>query len=211
MRPATVLLLLLLFPCLSALADEGDGEEEKPKGEDERGPRGGARGGQGRGGGMGRGGSMWERMSRFDKDGDGRVTADEFTGPQRIFDRMDSDGDGVVTKEEAEAMRGRGQGGRGQGGQGRGGIDPQAIDTDKDGKVTKAEWTAFFEKADKNGDGEVDKDEWTAAATGRQLRDPAPKVGDAAPKVKADSMKTRKPVDLSAPKRTTVLIFGSHT
>ncbi len=210
MRLATVLFLLLLFPGLPAIAEEGD-EEEKPKGEEGERPGGpgGRRGGPGAGrGGMGRGGSMWDRVRRFDKDGDGKVTAEEFTGPQRFFDRMDTDGDGCITKDEAEAMRG----GRGQGGGGRaGGLSPTAIDTDKDGKVSQAEWTAWFEKADKNGDGEVDTHEWAAASTGRALRDPAPKVGDAAPKVEVESLKTRKLVDLSAPKRTTVLIFGSHT
>jgi len=42
-------------------------------------------------------------LRRFDKNGDGRVTREEFDGPSRRFDRLDRDGDGVVTAEEAAA------------------------------------------------------------------------------------------------------------
>lgn len=52
----------------------------------------------------------------------------------------------------------------------------------------------------------------TLSAFGQRNRvDNAPKVGDAIPKVSAVSLKDKKVVDLSAPKRPTVLIFGSHT
>lgn len=40
-------------------------------------------------------------MRRFDVDGDGRVTTDEFDGARRAFERFDLDGDGVVTRAEA--------------------------------------------------------------------------------------------------------------
>ncbi|MGJ8655967.1 MAG: hypothetical protein ACSHX6_05895 [Akkermansiaceae bacterium] len=45
----------------------------------------------------------------------------------------------------------------------------------------------------------------------RNKIDNAPKVGDPIPKVSAVSLSDKKVVDLSAPKRATVLIFGSHT
>lgn len=52
----------------------------------------------------------------------------------------------------------------------------------------------------------------TVSAFGQRNRvDNAPKVGDVIPKVSAVSLVDKKVVDLSAPKRTTVLIFGSHT
>ena len=45
----------------------------------------------------------------------------------------------------------------------------------------------------------------------RRGQDKAPKVGSALPKVSAVTLKEGKTVDLSKPKRHTVLIFGSHT
>lgn len=41
--------------------------------------------------------------------------------------------------------------------------------------------------------------------------DNAPQVGDPIPKTIASKLSDQKKVDLSNPKRTTVLIFGSHT
>lgn len=48
-----------------------------------------------------------------------------------------------------------------------------------------------------------------AAQYGRP--DNAPKVGDPIPKVSAVTLLDGEKVDLSQPKRVTVLIFGSHT
>ncbi len=45
----------------------------------------------------------------------------------------------------------------------------------------------------------------------RNRVDNAPKVGDAIPKVSAHAKEDFKKVDLSAPTKPTVLIFGSHT
>lgn len=39
-------------------------------------------------------------LQRFDKDQDGRVSKEEFTGPEQIFQRLDKDGDGYVTEPE---------------------------------------------------------------------------------------------------------------
>ena len=162
--------------------------------------------GQGR-----RGGDPWERMQRFDENGDGKVSRDEFTGPERFFDRMDSDADGFVTKDEAKAMR-RGGGGGQRGGE-RGGMGNMSkrFDTDGDGQVSKQEWDALFKKADENEDGILDNEELMAAMRGRAYNDTAPKVGDVAPKVTAKSTADGRDVDLSNVKRTTVLVFGSWT
>ena len=161
----------------------------------------------------------WDRIQQFDANKDGKISREEFTGPERFFDRMDADKDGFVTKEEAQNMR-RGQGGRGgMGGRG-GGMDggrggqnmlTQRMDTDKDGKVSKAEWDACFKKPDENGDEFLQSEELRAAVSGRRLRDDAPKVGADVPKVKAVSAKDGRAVDLSKPRRTTVLVFGSWT
>jgi|TARA_B100002003_G_C14145021_1_gene550523 arylsulfatase A-like enzyme len=40
-------------------------------------------------------------ISRLDKDGDGKVSEDEFDGPKRRFDRFDKNGDGVISSDEA--------------------------------------------------------------------------------------------------------------
>ena len=164
---------------------------------------------QGRGGG-----DMWSRVSRYDTNGDGKISAEEFTGPERFFERMDSDKDGFVTKEEVAKMRGR-RGGPGRG-QSRGqGPDTDAIlkqiDSDKNGKVSDKEWTAYFKTMDENGDGQLDDGELRAALTGRKYNDTAPKVGAPAPPIKAISRETNKSVELNRFAKPTVIVFGSWT
>jgi len=144
-------------------------------------------------------------MQRFDDNGDGKVSREEFTGPERFFDRFDVDKDGFITKEEAGRRGGRGGAGGGPG------MMTRAFDADKDGAVSKAEWDAFFKSADDNGDGVLDQDELMAAMRGRAYNDTAPKVGDAAPNVQAKSAKDGRMVDLGTPGRPTVLVFGSWT
>lgn len=41
-----------------------------------------------------------ERFKAMDKDGDGKVSRDEFTGPKARFDVLDRDGDGDLTQQE---------------------------------------------------------------------------------------------------------------
>jgi len=160
-----------------------------------------------RGGG---GARMLERLKSMDANGDGEISADEFTGSQRMLERLDRDGDGVISKTEIEALSG---GARGQGGSSRrgGGLELGTVDKNEDGHVSKAELEAWHAKADKNGDGFVDAAEWAAAATGSRLHDPAPAVGAQAPAVKAKKLGSTEMHDLGKVTRTTVLIFGSHT
>lgn len=202
---AIALMLVFLAPIGATAEEEEKGANPPPP---PRGPGGGR--------GMGRGGGMLERLKQMDADGDGKITRDEFQGSDRMWDRLDRDGDGSVGIAEIEEMAAR-RSGRGQGrgpttpGGRSGGLTPDQLDTDKDSKVSKKELDAWFAKADKNGDGFVDKAEWESALSGRRLHDPAPQVGTEAPKVSAKSLKTKAMVDLNAVKRTTVLIFGSHT
>jgi Ca2+-binding EF-hand superfamily protein len=41
-----------------------------------------------------------ERFKSMDKDGDGKVSREEFTGPKERFDLLDRNGDGFLTQEE---------------------------------------------------------------------------------------------------------------
>jgi len=155
----------------------------------------------------------WERMRGFDANKDGKISRDEFPGQPRGFERMDANGDGFVTREEAGAMRGRfGPGPGGNFGPAAGGMGLlMQLDTNGDGKISYQEWTGFFEKADENGDEILQREEWEAATNRQRLKDPAPAVGAKAPQVKAKPLGSRREIDLAAPERTTVLIFGSHT
>ena len=74
----------------------------------------------------------------------------------RVFARMDKNGDGVITADEMGPMAGRGPGG---------GL--MAADTNHDGKISHAEFTAQaaarFAKLDANGDGQISPDEMKAS------------------------------------------------
>jgi CubicO group peptidase (beta-lactamase class C family) len=49
-----------------------------------------------------------QRFKQWDKNADGKLTADEVPG-ERLFKMLDNNGDGVVTREEAKAFGGGGQ------------------------------------------------------------------------------------------------------
>ena len=51
-------------------------------------------------------------LDRYDADGDGKITKDEYGGPAALWPRLDADEDGVFTREEF-AQRAQGQGPRG--------------------------------------------------------------------------------------------------
>ena len=74
---------------------------------------------KGPGYGGGRGAMMFDR---FDADGDGKITHEEFqAGHDERFRQMDLDGDGAVTQNEArQAMQQMRAEHRGKGGQGMG-------------------------------------------------------------------------------------------
>ncbi len=160
----------------------------------------------------------WSRLKRMDENGDGKITKDEFRGPDRVWARLDPDGDGIVTKEDTQNMRSRRGGGAmgggrggGRGMPGRSGLPFEKLDKNKDGQISKPEWDSFLKEADENEDRILQKEEWDAAVGGTAMRDPAPKVGTKAPEVSAKLRGSELVVDLSAPERTTVLIFGSWT
>lgn len=125
---------------------------------------------------------------RSDTNGDGNLTRQEMiAAAEARFARMDANKDGTVTREERRAareeMRGE-RGGRGgrhgmRGHGGRGGFGgPMAmerLDTDKDGKLSRAEAAVpmqrMFDRIDTNKDGFIEKAEADAArAKWQQMR-----------------------------------------
>lgn len=73
-------------------------------------PRGGRRAGRsGRRGGPGQDGppDAAAFMRRLDRDGDGRVSRQEFDGPAPAFERMDRNRDGFLVEKEVAAQQGR--------------------------------------------------------------------------------------------------------
>ncbi|RBP35180.1 acetyl esterase/lipase [Roseimicrobium gellanilyticum] len=55
-------------------------------------------------GAPGRRGIPWEAITRRDdKNSDGKVTKEEFSGPAQLFSRLDKNGDGSLTKKEHES------------------------------------------------------------------------------------------------------------
>jgi len=77
-----------------------------------------------------------KHFDRMDKNGDGKITAEEMSEAHAdLIAKADSDGDGAVTKEEMKAFH----------------------------KARREEWKAKH-NPDKNGDGVVDRTEFTDAA-----------------------------------------------
>ena len=50
-------------------------------------------------------GPSWEAvLARDDKNHDGKISREEFSGPKQLFDRIDTNHDGFITREEHEAF-----------------------------------------------------------------------------------------------------------
>jgi Ca2+-binding EF-hand superfamily protein len=123
-----------------------------------------------------RGERMAQRiLARVDTDHDGKISKAEFdTESVALFKRLDKNGDGKIASDEVPARRWGGKGPMfGQ------------MDTDKDGKITKAEFTAaedkMFQKLDTNGDGVITPDELAAMHHHRRENGAVPPAQDQAP------------------------------
>lgn len=93
---------LFLLIALTAGCQQGPGGQQ------------GGRGG-GQGGGRGEGpqdASGADFVKRLDKDGDGRISAAEFDGPDEHFTQFDLNKDGFLTEDEAPSGPPEGGGGR---------------------------------------------------------------------------------------------------
>ncbi|MGE3818718.1 MAG: EF-hand domain-containing protein [Isosphaeraceae bacterium] len=96
----------------------------------------------------------------MDRDGDGKVTRDEFRGPPALFDRLDQNQDGTVTREEAQRLRATDVARPRPGGD----MFPRLLAMDKNGdkKVSRDEFdgpAGLFDRLDRNQDGSIDAEE----------------------------------------------------
>lgn len=112
-------------------------------------------------------------FSRLDKNGDGKLGKDEFPGKPERFAALDTSGDGFVTKEELKAASKKARERFSQ-------IKPgkrlwEKVDTNKDGKVSREEYTAavtrIFEFLDRNEDGVLSEADHQARSSGDTKED----------------------------------------
>lgn len=122
------------------------------------------------------GGNLQQRLQAMDKNGDSKVSEEEFTGPRPLFARLDTDKDGFVTKEEAAKLPALGTNASANAKpraeepkqkkpvpeNAGGGKRIKAMDKDGDGKVSRAEFTGpprLFDRLDVNHDGVLGVDD----------------------------------------------------
>jgi hypothetical protein len=110
----------------------------------------------------------WDWLAaRYDADKNGRITREEFRGPAELFDRLDRDGDGALTPDDFDwsdrspflrQVRMTAQCFR-------------SLDTNSNGRISRAEWEAFFARAAKG------KDHLTREDLREALNPPSPAKG----------------------------------
>jgi len=162
--------------------------------------------------------SMWEMMKRHDKDGDDRVTREEFGGKPEVFAKIDRDGDGTVTREEVEtAARGRTRGGGRSGSSADVGWVFKRLDWDRNGRLDDGDLAEITKRSDLDRDGAVTEAEFNdflLRNSGHMAFGRAPIVGSPAPDFRLTPLEGEGWITLSGileRKRPVVLVFGSFT
>lgn len=122
-------------------------------------------------------GAMAGFVQEWDMNADGRVTAEDFTERRTVqFDMFDLNGDSGIDADEqanmaqtiasAQEANNGGGGGHGQGRNGPGArihaaMSAEYADTDRNGIISAAEWSAatlrLFAEMDRSGDGQLDR------------------------------------------------------
>lgn len=113
----------------------------------------------------------------LDRNKDGKITRDEFQGPEEFFNRLDANGDGSLSEEEFQSARQRFQG---PGGPRLGEALLTLLDANRDGKVSREEFAKIvevFTSLDRDSDGSL---------TGEELAR-LPSVAAALPRAEAPS------------------------
>jgi Ca2+-binding EF-hand superfamily protein len=108
-------------------------------------------------------------LVEIDSDGDGELTRAELTAEvEKTVARLDADRNGAITVAEKQGQRGGG----GTAMSGFVGQHWEEVDSDGDGRVTRAEVEAvakrMFEKADSDRDGKLSRDEIAVMTSGRE-------------------------------------------
>ncbi len=128
---------------------------------------------------------MAKRLRQLDTDGDGRVSRDEYRGPDAFFERLDANANGFIDADEIDQLDG--------GAKRKRKISPEAaaarfeqLDKNGDGVLTADDGVPgrYLETVDANADGRVSLEEFQAAVAKAQARDgdgeeqkPAPSKG----------------------------------
>jgi Ca2+-binding EF-hand superfamily protein len=91
-------------------------------------------------------------FARLDRNHDGSLAREEWTGPADDFDRLDHNQDGKVSRDEYLNLD-----------RGKGRLEGlfRRLDKNRDGRIARAEWDgANFDRLDRNHDGYVTRDEF---------------------------------------------------